>query len=343
MSDLLMKSLTQRIIHLLYRYESLTVYQIWILTGYARKTIEKHVSDMTKEGLIKRLRIPMIEQRSTAFHLTPETAEWAGTCVRERRLFRAKQWDGPPGSIVQLLIGNQYVTELIRATQNDENNGVYEWLGRVGAADMYTRYEEDKKIPGPDYNSYVVFHYEGKKYIFHLDIISGNESFAAIEELFIDFQKSVIESNQWSDLESVNYQLICYGKEMREKLLKLWYGVAGKRSVPFLSVANYQDIATQGVFAPVWMTAEKGMVSLRDLPSLNTVDNVSEFMSKERPDPAGSGENAVLPGFQGFFSPESEEQPSEPIQSSDKKEENTEKEESVDSSDDVGIAWTIPK
>lgn len=342
MSDLLLKNLTQRIIHLLYRHEILTVYQLCVLTGYARKTIEKHVSDMTKEDLIKRVRVPMIEQRSTAYHLSPDTAEWAGSCVRERRLFRAKQWEGPPGSILQLLIGNQYVTELIRATKDEESSGVYEWLGRMAATDMYTRYEEDERIPGPDYNSYFVWVHQGKKHISHLDVISGNESMAAVEELFFDFQQAVIESKLWSTLPSVNYQVICYGREMREKLLKLWYAIANGKSVPTFSVANYQDIAIQGVFAPVWMTEENGMVSIHDLPALSSAAHMTEFIGKEKPDPAGAGDNVVLPGFQGFFLSENEEQPKVEGTTVEKQEEAPAPVPETVPEDDGGVVWNIP-
>jgi hypothetical protein len=119
---------------------------------------------------------------------------------------------------------------------------------------------------------------------------------------------------------------------MREKLLKLWYAVANGRSVPTFSVANYQDIAEKGVFAPVWLTAEKGTVSLHELPTLGAAGEAKEFIGKEKPDPAGSGENAVLPGFQGFFLPTEEKAVEE--QSNIKSQASEE--------DDTGIVWTVP-
>lgn len=270
----------------MYEYEMMTTQQLAIRHSYKRGSIYKYIQAMDKYDDVQRMDVPAIGRGYKAYYLTVGAAKQMAESRNEVHLYNPKDWETPPGSVLNILMANQFFCELIRSTQNTPGSGLTEWLGRRSIEHRYSLEPGDGKKNRDKHSrfkGYSVFHHEGRKQFIHVDVLSGNETISVIQDM-LAFQTQVLSAS-WSNNPSKVILLILYlGKHVGKQTLKIWEKLSKTiPNPPTVAVANFEEIATQGIFSPLLKSIDSNEpVSLLEMPShKSNVPDADDLLGKQ--------------------------------------------------------------
>lgn len=269
-----------KLLEVLYEYEVMTAQQLASVLSYQSSTIYKYTKNLMEEGLLGKIDVPAIGRGSKAFHLTVRGARQVAEDRNELEIFREKDWNTPPSSILNTLLGNQFVSELIRVTKDIQDSGIVDWRGTRTLFQPYLI--SNTKLP-PKLNGYFNFYFEGRLKLVYLNVLTGNESVTVITEM-LKSHLEMIQQERSERTESTLFLFLYLGK-VGNTVLKLWKQLIGEnKKVPFLAAANFEKLTNEGIFGSVWHTqGGNAPVSFLEMPGIESKSNIErDFIGKKQ-------------------------------------------------------------
>ncbi len=269
-----MSSILSDIKESMYEYEVLTAQQLGIIHSYeaGKNSIYPLISKLYKNDEIRKVNVPAIGRGSKAYFLTLKAARKAAEARQEEHLFKEKDWESAPGSILNILMTNQFFCEIIRHSREIPESGLSDWIGRRSLAHRYAiEYEdkkEEKKAKSHRMHGYGVFYHEGLKRLIHLEVFTGNETMPVMQDKLESHYHTMKLNLQ--DTTKALLLVIYLGSKTGERALKIWNKITQQDGkAPYFAVAHFEEIVTEGVFAPLWLHGiDKIKASILDMPGV---------------------------------------------------------------------------
>lgn len=211
----------------LYRYLAMSAEQLSVLLNFNLRTVYNMISRLRKHGWVRDVGLGFLGQNHRAYMLTLEGAR--RTALLTHQSFQPRIWKHRTMCSERTFYTNEFVTQLLVWSSEEDDEGLIEWMGSTEAAQSHAIFDEEtgkRKVrlkPGT-VGTYACC--GGERIVFHLEVDMESTAIWRMQDQLLDY--GWVLHRLWGKdrVQRVHVLVIAANAGRMQRFISLWQHLA---------------------------------------------------------------------------------------------------------------------